>query len=133
MPPSVRYNYAPHLDLDANNSTSGGDNYRGEVTSNGAPVPIADTDSNIGDFDGLFINFAQINIQNQFPGDVLSVTGTLPFGIFASPFDPSTGILELFGYASHSAYQTAIEQVHGRARRRNEEHCSLGIRRLLVE
>ena len=111
LPPSARYFYPPHLDLDSNNSTSGGDNYRAEVTSNGAPVPIADTDSNIGDFDGLFINFAQIDIQNQFPGDVLSVSGTLPFGIFASPFDPSTGILELFGFASHSAYQTAIEQI----------------------
>ena len=111
MPPSVRYFYPPHLDLDSNNSTSGGDDYRAEVTSNGAPVPIADTDSDIDDFDGGFITFAQINIQNQFPGDVLSVIGTLPFGIFASPFDPSTGILELFGYASHSAYQTAIEQV----------------------
>jgi hypothetical protein len=111
LPPSARYFYPPHLDLDSNNSTSGGDNYRAEVTSNGAPVPIADTDSDIDDFDGLFINFAQINIQNQFPGDVLSVSGTLPFGIFASPFDPSTGILELFGYASHSAYQTAIEQI----------------------
>ena len=109
--PSFRYNYPPHLDLDSNNSTSGGDDYRAEVTSNGAPVPIADTDSDIDDFDGGFITFAEINIQNQFPGDVLSVSGTLPFGIFASPFDPSTGILELFGYASHSAYQTAIEQI----------------------
>ena len=109
--PSFRYNYPPHLDLDSNNSTSGGDDYRAEVTSNGAPVPIADSDSDIDDFDGGFITFAEINIQNQFPGDVLSVIGTLPFGIFASPFDPSTGILQLFGYASHSAYQTAIEQI----------------------
>ena len=37
--------------------------------------------------------------------------GTLPFGIFATPFDPSTGILTLFGFGSHSAYQTAIEQI----------------------
>jgi hypothetical protein len=42
---------------------------------------------------------------------VLSVNGTLPFGIFASPFDPSTGILSLFGWASHADYQTAIEQI----------------------
>ena len=76
LPPSARYFYPPHLDLDSNNSTSGGDNYRAEVTSNGAPVPIADTDSNISDFDGALITFAEINIQNQFPGDVLSVSGT---------------------------------------------------------
>ena len=42
---------------------------------------------------------------------MLSVTGTLPFGIFATPFDPFTGILTLFGFGSHSAYQTAIEQI----------------------
>ena len=111
LPPSFRYYYPPHLDLDSNNSTSGGDDYRAEVTSDGTPVPIADTDSDIDDFDGGFITFAQINIKNQFPGDVLSVNGTLPFGIFATPFDPFTGILTLFGYASHSAYQTAIEQI----------------------
>jgi hypothetical protein len=39
LPPSARYFYPPHLDLDSDNSTSGGDNYRAEVTSNGAPVP----------------------------------------------------------------------------------------------
>ena len=111
LPPSARYSYAPLLDLDPNNSTSGGDDYRAEVTTDSSPVSISDTDSDIDDFDGGFITFAQINIKNQFPGDVLSVNGTLPFGIFASPFDPFTGILELFGYASHSAYQTAIEQI----------------------
>ena len=111
MPPSARYFYPPHLDLDSNNSTSLGDDYRAEVTNDSTPVPISDIDSDIDDFDGGFITFAQFNIQNQFPGDVLSVNGTLPFGIFATPFDPFTGILTLYGFASHSAYQTAIEQV----------------------
>ncbi len=111
MPPSARYFYPPHLDLDANNSTSGGDDYRAEVTNDSTPVPISDIDSDIDDFDGGFITFAQININNQFPGDVLSVAGALPFGIFATPFDPFTGILSLFGFGSHSDYQTAIEQI----------------------
>ena len=111
MPPSARYFYPPHLDLDSNNSTSGGDDYRAEVTNDSTPVPISDTDSDIDDFDGGIITFAQININNQFPGDVLSVIGTLPFGIFATPFDPFTGTLKLFGFGSHSAYQTAIEQI----------------------
>ena len=93
LPPSARYFYPPHLDLDSNNSTSGGDDYRAEVTNDRTPVPISDTDSDIDDFDGGIITFAQININNQFPGDVLSVIGTLPFGIFATPFDPFTGIL----------------------------------------
>ena len=111
LPPSARYFYPPHLDLDANNSTSGGDDYRAEITNDSTPVSISDTDSDIDDFDGGFITFAQININNQFPGDVLSVIGTLPFGIFATPFDPFTGILTLFGFGSHSDYQTAIEQI----------------------
>jgi len=109
--PSPRYFYPPHLDLDANNSTSGGVDYRAEVTNDSTPVPISDIDSDIDDFDGVFITFAQININNQFPGDVLSVAGALPFGIFATPFDPFTGILSLYGFGSHSDYQTAIEQI----------------------
>jgi hypothetical protein len=109
--PSFRYFNPPEIDLDLNNSTYGGDGYQGEIISGGPPVAISDTDSDIDDFDGGFIEFAQINIRGQQPGDVLSVNGTLPFGIFASPFDPFTGILTLFGWASHSAYQTAIEQI----------------------
>jgi hypothetical protein len=109
--PSFRYFYPPDIDLDFNNSTYGGDGYQGEIVSGGPPVRISDTDSDIDDFDGGFISFAQINIRGQQPGDVLSVNGTLPFGIFASPFDPSTGILSLFGWASHADYQTAIEQI----------------------
>ena len=111
MPPSARYFYPPHLDLDSNNSTSGGDDYRAEVTNDSTPVSISDTDSDIDDLDGGIITFAQITINNPFPGDVLSVIGTLPFGIFATPFDPFTGTLILFGFGSHSAYQTAIEQI----------------------
>ena len=111
LPPSARYFYPPHLDLDSNNSTSGGPDYRAEVTNDRTPVSISDTDSDIDDFDGGIITFAQITINNPFPGDVLSVIGTLPFGIFATPFDPFTGILLLFGFGSHSAYQTAIEQI----------------------
>ena len=111
LPPSFRYFYPAHLDLDANNSTSGGVDYRAEVTNDSSPVPISDTDSDIDDFDGGIITFAQITINNLFPGDVLSVIGTLPFGIIATPFDPFTGTLALIGFGSHSAYETAIEQI----------------------
>ncbi len=109
--PSFRYFYHPVLDLDLNNSTSLGDDYRAEFTPGGGAVSISDTDSDIDDFDGLFISAAWIDIKGQQFGDVLSVNGTLPFGIFASPYDPSTGILTLFGYGSHADYQTAIEQI----------------------
>ena len=101
----------PHLDLDANNSTSGGVDYRAEVTNDRTPVRISDTDSDIDDFDGGIITFAQITINSPFPGDVLSVIGTLPFGIVATPFNPFTGTLWLFGFGSHSDYETAIEQI----------------------
>jgi hypothetical protein len=109
--PSFRYFFPPNIDLDLNNSTSVGDDYRAQFTSGGPPVRISDTDSDIDDFDSGFITFAQINIRGQQPGDVLSVNGTLPFGIFAKPYDPFTGILELSGFASQSDYQTAIEQI----------------------
>ncbi len=109
--PSFRYFYHADLDLDFNNSTSLGNDYRAEITSGGAPIAISDTDSNIDDFDGLFLSGAWFDIKGQQFGDVLSVNGTLPFGIFATPYDPSTGILTLFGYASHADYQTAIEQI----------------------
>ncbi len=111
LPPSARYFYPAHLDLNSNNSTSGGVDYRAEVTNDSTAVPISDTDSDIDDVDGGFITLAQITINNPFPGDVLSVIGTLPFGIFATPFNPFTGTLGLFGFGSHSAYQTAIEQI----------------------
>ena len=83
----------------------------GESSPGGPPVAISDTDTDIDDFDGGFLNFAQINIRGQQPGDVLSVNGSLPFGIVASPYDPVTGIVSLFGFASHADYQTAIEQI----------------------
>jgi hypothetical protein len=79
LSPSFRYFYPPNIDLDSNNSTYGGDGYQAEIISGGPPVKISDTDSDIDDFDGGLITFAQINIRGQQPGDVLSVNGALPF------------------------------------------------------
>src|SRR5262249_8836050 len=105
------YNDRPRIDLDGNNSTSFGEDYRANVISGGPGVAIADTDTDIDDFDDSTIFRAEIDIQGTDPGDLLSVVGSLPPGISASSFNPSNGILTLFGAASHSAYQTAIEQV----------------------
>src|SRR5262245_25887366 len=105
------YNDRPRIDLDGNNSTSFGEDYRANVISGGPGVAIADTDTDIDDFDDSTIFRAEIDIQGTDPGDLLSVVGSLPFGISASAFDSFNGILTLFGAASHSAYQTAIEQV----------------------
>ena len=38
-------NDAPVLDLDANDSTTGGYNYLTSYTENGVPIPVADSDS----------------------------------------------------------------------------------------
>ena len=106
------YNDRPRIDLDGNNSTSFGEDYRANVISGGPGVAIADTDTDIDDFDDSTIFRAEIDIQGTDPGDLLSVNAALlPFGISASAFNPSNGILTLSGVASHSAYQTAIEQI----------------------
>jgi VCBS repeat-containing protein len=110
-PTLFTFDFRPELDLDGNNSTAFGDDYATEVTSGGPAVRIADTDADIDDIDDFFISQAVIDIRGTDPGDLLAVNGSLPFGIFATPFNPSNGTLTLFGLASHAAYQTAIEQI----------------------
>src|SRR5262245_2537738 len=106
------FNDRPEIDLDANNSTHRGDDYEADVISGGPAVAIADTDTEIDDRDNFLIFEAQIDIQGTDPGDLLSVNAALlPAGISATPFNPSNGILTLFGAASHAAYQAAIELV----------------------
>ena len=41
----------------------------------------------------------------------MSVIGTLPTGITASAYDPSTGVLTLSGAATLAAYQAALRQI----------------------
>ena len=101
----------PDIDLDADNSTHGGRDYRAFVTSGGPAVKIADSDIDISDLDGDAIFAAEIHIRQADPGDVLSVNGALPAGIAASAYDPLTGILRLTGEASHDAYEAAIRQI----------------------
>jgi hypothetical protein len=100
----------PDIDLDADNSTSGGRDYRAFVTSGGPAVKIADSDIDISDLDGDAIFAAEIHIRLADFGDVLSVNGALPTGITAS-LDPLTGVLTLSGEASHDAYEAAIRQI----------------------
>jgi hypothetical protein len=110
-PTLFTFNFRPELDLDRNNSTSFGPDYRAEVTSGGPAVSISDTDVDIDDIDDFFISQAEIDIRGTDPGDLLAVNGTLPFGIFATSFNSFDGTLTLFGSASHAAYQAAIQQV----------------------
>ena len=101
----------PVIDLDADNSTTGGRDYRAFVISGGTAVKIADSDIDISDLDGTVIFGAEIHIRQADLGDVLSVNGALPAGISASAYDPLTGILTLTGEASHDAYEAAIRQI----------------------
>jgi hypothetical protein len=101
----------PDIDLDADNSTHGGRDYRAEVTSGGPAVKIADTDIDIGDDDGTEITKAEIKVNGAVPGDLLSVNGALPAGITFEPYNPATGILLLTGTASHADYEAALRLV----------------------
>ena len=104
---------APTLDLDGNNSTLPGTNYRTTFTENGTPVAIADTDTLIGDpdFGSTDIASATITLTNPQAGDLLTATSSLPPGITASSYDPVTGILTLSGVASFANYETALEAI----------------------
>ena len=111
LPPSFRYFDRPHLDLDANNSTSGGVDYRAEVTNDRSPVPISDTDSDIDDFDDGITPSRRSPSTARSPVTCCRSSARCHSEFVATPFDPFTGILSLIGFGSHSAYQTAIEQI----------------------
>jgi hypothetical protein len=111
-PVSFTFNDRPTIDLDSNNSTHFGNDYETTVTSGGAGVRISDVDIDIDDRDDVLIHGAQINIiASDFTDDLLTIQGTLPIGIFAGPYDPGHGTIQLFGVASKSDYQSAIGQV----------------------
>ena len=103
----------PALDLDANDSTTGGADATTTYTAGGAAQSITDADVRITDVDSTTIQSARINILDYGleSGDVLSIVGTLPTGITASSYDPFTGTLTLSGPASLADYQTALHQV----------------------
>ncbi|WP_460997383.1 Ig-like domain-containing protein [Simiduia litorea] len=99
------------IDLDGNNSSgASGFNYQTSFTEGGAPVRIADVDVQISDADSALITAARVQISNVEAGDFLTV-GTLPAGIVASAYNPTTGLLTLSGSASLAAYQSAIRAV----------------------
>ena len=88
-------NDAPMLDLDADDSTSSGSGYATTFVEDGAAVTIADTDIAIT---ASTLRSATITLTNPLPGDLLSVSGTLPGGI-AAVYDPATGVMTLTGTA----------------------------------
>ena len=100
------------LDLDADNSSgAAGVDYTTTFTEGGAAVAVADLDDLVADVDNSNLTSATITLANHQPADLLSVIGTLPAGITASAYDPSTGVLTLSGAATLAAYQAALRQI----------------------
>ncbi len=107
---SLLDNAVPVLDLDANNSTTTGNNYQATFTENGTAVPIADIDPLITDTDDTNIESATITLTNRQASDLLAA-GTLPTGITASAYNTTTGVITLSGSATLANYQTAIRAI----------------------
>ncbi|WP_460234871.1 Ig-like domain-containing protein, partial [Aurantivibrio plasticivorans] len=106
----IRINDAPILDLDANNSTATGSDFVTSFTEGGSPAFIADVDIAISDVDDTQIESATITVQSVEAGDLL-IVGSLPSGISASAYNPTTGEITLIGSASLADYQTAIRAI----------------------
>jgi Bacterial Ig domain len=103
-------NAPPVLNLDANNSTTGGSDFLTTFTDGGAAVPIADTDTVITDSDSSTLVSATITLTNPHTDDVLTA-GALLAGITASTYDPGTGTLALTGNATLADYEAALQQI----------------------
>ena len=110
-------NDAPALDLDADDDSGAtGADYFGSFTEDLGPVAIGDIvdpDISITDADDTTIESATITLTNRPDGvfESLSVSGSLPTGISASVYSPTTGVLTLTGTGSLADYQTAIGQI----------------------
>jgi hypothetical protein len=64
----------PINDLDADDSTHGGRDYRTTIAANGpTPVAISDSDIDISDPDDTEASEAQIQVKGAAPGDLLAV------------------------------------------------------------
>src|SRR5262245_682083 len=108
IPPTFFGAGRPEIDLDFDNSTHGGRDYRATYIAGGAPARISDIDIRISDSESSTLESATIKVGSPDAGDLLSVSGLLPGGIVASVYDPVTGILTLSGTASLADYETAV-------------------------
>jgi Ca2+-binding RTX toxin-like protein len=106
-------NFAPTIDLDADNRTATGNDYAIAYATSGTPVSIADTDVSIADTQGSgTLSGATIVLNSATAHDTLAA-GTLPSGITASAVvtSGSTMTITLSGTASLADYQTAIKAI----------------------
>ncbi len=103
----------PRLDLDGNDSTATGSNYRGTFTENGAAVRITDTDLIIANPVGT-IQSTTVTLTNVQTGDQLLVngstaaSGTLTGGI---SYTITGGVIQLTGASSAANYSAALQAI----------------------
>ena len=103
-------NSAPSLDLDNDDSTTGGNNYSTtyQIGVSG-PVGVVDSDVSIADADGDMIEVATILLNSNNNKDVLAVDEALvPDGISISS---TTSSVSFSGSASPADYETALKAV----------------------
>ncbi|MFQ3617508.1 MAG: cadherin-like domain-containing protein, partial [Cyanobacteriota bacterium] len=101
------------LDLDADDSSgASGRDYQTRFVK-GFPVPISDIDLTISSASNTILQQAVITLVNRPNGSLesLSIQGTLPPGITASAYNPTTGQLILSGAASLADYKLAIATI----------------------
>ncbi|MBI4661055.1 MAG: hypothetical protein HY735_19665, partial [Verrucomicrobia bacterium] len=81
-------------------------------TENDPPTPVSPT-LRVNDADDVNLESATVRIVDNYRvgGDVLVVTGPLPTGIAAAPFDSAQGTLRFSGTASVADYQAALRLV----------------------
>ncbi|MDA1053413.1 MAG: Ig-like domain-containing protein [Planctomycetota bacterium] len=103
-------NDAPHIDLDANNSSGqAGTDFANTFTEDGGPVRIADTDAALSDVDSPTLTSLQVVLMNQFDGvNELLAANTTGTGITATY---SAGVLTLSGVDSVANYQQVLRTI----------------------
>jgi Bacterial Ig domain len=100
-------NDPPILDLDGAVAGSG---FVTTFTENGAGVSISAPSALVTDVDDTAMESATIVLTNAQLGDML-VAGTLPAGITASAYNPTTGTITLSGTATKADYTAAINAI----------------------
>ena len=106
-------NDPPVLDLDANNTTTGGADYETTFTEGSSPIAIADSDTSVIDVDDTNIESALITLTNPQSGDFLIALDSdpnWPAGITAVVTGTSDQVA-LTGSASKADFEAAIELI----------------------
>jgi large repetitive protein len=103
----------PRLDLDGNDSTTGGSSYRGSFVENGVAARIVDTDpiivNPVGNVTSATITLTNAQANDQFLVNGSTVaTGTLTGGI---SYTISGNVIQLAGSATASQYQNALQAI----------------------